>query len=160
MLLLLQHLILFVSEYILLPATTKLGQGNIFTSVCLSMGGCLPQCMLGYPPPQEQTPLDQAHPLTRHTLQEQTPPRSRSPHPGADTPPREADCSIRLTSGRYASYWNAFLCIDNFTLFNLNCSKLRLKTVKTLRPVYTSCLRSRVRYHHHQIYTVPMQSFH
>ena len=31
-------------------------------------------------------------------LPEQTPP-----------PPREADCSIRSTSGRYASYWNAFL---------------------------------------------------
>ena len=41
--------------------------------------------------------------------------------PGADTPPREqtppweADCSIRSTIGRYASYWNAFLlkeCIN------------------------------------------------
>ena len=31
------------------------------------------------------------------------PPRSRPP------PPREADCSIRSTSGRYASYWNVFL---------------------------------------------------
>ena len=35
--------------------------------------------------------------------------------PGADTPPgsrhlpREADSSIRSTSGRYPSYWNAFL---------------------------------------------------
>ena len=56
----------------LLPAATKLGQGNIFTSVCLSTGGgCLPQCMLGYPP--------QA-PRTRH------PPWSRHP-PGAGTPP-------------------------------------------------------------------------
>ena len=50
-----------------------------------------------------------------------TPPRSRPPQsrhpPGADThppreqttPPREADSGIRSTSGRYASYWNAFL---------------------------------------------------
>ena len=98
-----------------LQAATKLGQGNIFTSVCLSTGGegCLPQCMLEYPTP----------PGSRHP-QEQTPPqRSRHPHPpGADTPreqtppldqppPREADCSIRLTSGRYASYWNAFLSL-------------------------------------------------
>ena len=48
------------------------------------------------------------------------PPQSRHPlgadPPGADTPlprgrppPPKADCSIRLTSARYASYWNAFL---------------------------------------------------
>ena len=58
-------------------------------------GGCLPQCMLGYTPrsrpPQEQTPR------TRHTP------------PGADTPPAGADSAIPSTSGRYASYWNAFL---------------------------------------------------
>ena len=36
-----------------LPPATKLGQGNIFRSVCqefFSRGG-LPHCMLGYPPP-------------------------------------------------------------------------------------------------------------
>ena len=33
-----------------------------------------------------------------------------TPLPGADTPlPQKADFSIRSTSGRYASYWNAFL---------------------------------------------------
>ena len=129
-----------------LPAATKLGQGNIFTSVCLSTvggEGCLPQCMLGYPPrsrppgadppweqtPPEQTPPDQAPPReqtppTRHTPPGSDPPQARhtpsppnQPPPGADPPPpgpgtpppREADCSIRLTSGQYASYWNAFL---------------------------------------------------
>ena len=70
----------------LLPAAMKLGQGNIFTGVCLSTGGkgCLPQCMLGYtpqsrhpPPPPEQTPLEQ-------TPQEQTP---QSRHPPDQTPP-------------------------------------------------------------------------
>ena len=63
----------------LLPAETKLGQGNVFTGVCDSItgeGGSLPQCMLGYTPP------------------------------GADIPSQEADSSIRSTSGRY---WNAFL---------------------------------------------------
>ena len=66
-------------------------------SVCRQGGGegCLPQCMLGY-----------------------TPPRTR-PHLGADTPPREADSSIRSTSGRYASYWNAFLfCIELLNMFH------------------------------------------
>ena len=51
-----------------------------------------------HPPPQEQTPT----PLGTD------PPEADTP-PGADTHPREADSSIRSTSGRYASYWNAFL---------------------------------------------------
>ena len=119
----------------LLPAATKLGQGNIFTSVCQEFcprgGGCLPQCMLGYTPPEQAD----HPPWTRHTTppgtrppgpgtpspQEQTPPEQTPPRPGtppplgadtppprADTPPR-SDCSIRSMSGRYASYWNAFL---------------------------------------------------
>ena len=122
----------FLIVGIFLPAATKLGQGSVFTSVCLSTGreGCLPQYMLGYPPradpptprtshppPQSRQPprtrhppgsrpsQDQTHPPRADTPQEQTPPQTRHPPP----PPREADCSIRLTSGRYASYWNAFL---------------------------------------------------
>ena len=114
-----QHLI---TRCISLPAATKLGQGNIFTSVCQEFcpqGGCLPHCMLGY------NPLDQAAtPQTR-----QTPPPRPGTHPPdqadttpppdqAATPPdqantpRKADSRIRSTSGRYASYWNAFLSSD------------------------------------------------
>ena len=48
------------------------------------------------PPRTRQTP-----PQTR-----QTPPDQADPPPD---PPREADSSIRSMSGRYASYWNAFL---------------------------------------------------
>ena len=58
------------------------------------------------PPPGLDTP--QTRPLWDQTPQEQTPPWDQTP-PRADTPPPEADCSIRSTSGRYASYWNAFL---------------------------------------------------
>ena len=52
------------------------------------------------PPPRDQT----------HTTWDQTP-TPLGPHhpPGPDPHPREADSSIRSTSGRYASYWNAFL---------------------------------------------------
>ena len=98
----------------------------MFLQVCviLFMGGCLPQCMLGYhththpgtrhplgpDPPDQTSPRDQTHiprtrhhhPMSRHTPQDQTP-------PGLSTPP-EAYSGIRSTSGRYASYWNAFLC--------------------------------------------------
>ena len=97
--------------------------------VCPQGGGCLPQCMLGYHTPlgpgrptqtRQTPPRDQADPppRTRQTPRiRQTPPwdqtdpprtRQTPPRDQADTPP-EADCSIRSTSSRYASYWNAFL---------------------------------------------------
>ena len=101
------------------------GHGNIFTPVCHSFcsrggGGGLSQCMLGYHPPTHpgsRTPGTTHIPLptppgvdnppgTTHIPS--PPPRSRQP-PRDQTPPREADSGIRSTSGRYASYWNAFL---------------------------------------------------
>ena len=96
----------------LLPAATKLGQGNVFTGVCLSTGGgegvCLSACWDARPPqtrhtPQSRPPPEQTPPRTRHTPPEQTPPWDQA------HPPPGADSSIRSTSGRYASYWNALL---------------------------------------------------
>ena len=69
----------------LLPAATKLGQGNIFTSVCQEFcpqgGRVSPSVHAGIPPRTRHPPWDQAHhpPQTRH------PPRTRHP-PGADPP--------------------------------------------------------------------------
>ena len=76
-------------------------------------------------PPRAETPHDQTPPWdqipqTRHTPQDQTPtPQDQTPpdqmppwnRPPWNRPPlpRKADSSIRSTSGRYASYWNAFL---------------------------------------------------
>ena len=83
---------------------------------------------------QEQTPPEQTPPPQSRPPQEHTPPRADTPQSrqppeqadtpsGADTPPRvdttpprsrtppEADSGIRSTSGRYASYWNAFLFV-------------------------------------------------
>ena len=70
--------------------------------------------------PWDQTPPEQTPPRA-DTTPEQTAPWSRHP-PGADTspwsrhlpreqtpPPPRADSGIRSASGRYASYWNAFL---------------------------------------------------
>ena len=65
--------------------------------------------------PQSRHPLKQTHTSqSRHPPPwEQTPPRTRHPPEQTpsheQTPPREADSGIRSTSGRYASYWNAFL---------------------------------------------------
>ena len=68
------------------------GQGYVFIRVCDSVNrGGLPQCMLGYHP--TTPPAGSSHP-----------PGSRYP------PPPGANSSIRSMSGRYASYWNAFLC--------------------------------------------------
>ena len=120
---------------VLLPAATKLGQGNIFTDVCLSTGGGVSASVhagiylgaatthpLDQTPP-EQTPLDQTPPpRTRPSprsrppgedtpLEQTLPPPEQTPPRADPPPPREADFSIRSTSGRYASYWNAFLFI-------------------------------------------------
>ena len=75
----------FNHRNLLLPAATKLGQGNIFTGVCLSTGG-MGVCLSAWwdIPPWEQTPPQSRH----HPPPEQTTLRSRHPL-GADTSPRE-----------------------------------------------------------------------
>ena len=99
------------------------GQGYVFTRVCDSVHrGNL---RAGRPPRQRKNPPDQADtPRTRQTppRTRQTPPQTRQTPPDqGDTPPtrqtplREADSRIRSTSGRYASYWNAFLFYSLFT---------------------------------------------
>ena len=131
--------------------------------VCPRGGGCLPQCMLGChtPPGPGRPPWDQADPPPDQADPpgtRQTPPRTRqtppdqadTPQDQADTPPgpgrhppgpgrhppspREADSSIRSTSGRYASYWNAFLFLCEFPngrKFNacqlIVCGKLKFR---------------------------------
>ena len=94
----------------------------IFSQACVcpqgGRGVCLSACWdtpLSRPPLGADTPPGSHTPPRDHTHPPGAdPPRPGTP-PGGDTPPdqappREADCSIRLTSGRYASYWNAFLC--------------------------------------------------
>ena len=61
-------------------------------------------------PPEQTAPPGADTPQTRRTPQSRHPPRSRPPWESPPHP-READCIIRSTSGRYASYWNAFLLI-------------------------------------------------
>ena len=92
------------------------------------------------PSPRQGEPPRSRHPPGRETPQEQTrpcsppgpePPRSRHPHsragrtPPGTHPPREAHSTIRSTSGRYASYWNAFL----FNVYSLTITAFYLCTV-------------------------------
>ena len=75
-----------------LPPATKLGQGNIFRSLCQEFcsRGDLAHCILGYHPDQRQTPK-------RQTPQQQ-PPSSRPPK--EQTTP-VADPSGAVYAGRY-----------------------------------------------------------
>ena len=48
----------------LLPPTTKLGQGNVFTGICdsVNIGVCLSACWNTTPPPHDQAPPGTRHP--------------------------------------------------------------------------------------------------
>ena len=75
-------------------------QGNVFTRVCDSVqrgSVCLSACWDTTPP--KQTPPKKQTPSEADTPRKQTP-------PGKQIPP-----GIRSMSGRYASYWNAFLLL-------------------------------------------------
>ena len=79
-------------------------------SVCHSVHrGCLPQCMLGYTPPGADTPWSK-----------QLSPGANTPPPRSSHPPSSACWEIRPTSGRYASYWNAYLLFKVSICINLH----------------------------------------
>ena len=110
-----------------LPAATKLWPRLCFYT-------CVWFCSRGgspgreNPPGQGRTPPRQGDPPGRETPQAgRTPLGADTPSPGAD-PPRAAHSSIRSTSGRYASYWNAFLFTMFFimSLITVNCDLLSL----------------------------------
>ena len=106
---------------LLLPPETKLRQGNVFTLVCHSVhGGRGP--LSGRPPPTEtpRTETPQTETPWTETPRTETPlnrdpPRTETPWtetpqtetPWTETPGQRPPCTV--TSGRYASYWNAFL---------------------------------------------------
>ena len=69
----------------------------------------------GTPPGLGASPGQVHLPRTRYTPWAGTPPGTRYT-PQAGTPPSSACWEIRATSGRYASYWNAFLYIFSLSL--------------------------------------------
>ena len=107
----------------LLPLSTKLQQGNVFTPVCLSFcsqgvgGVCHPPSR--HPPGRHPLGrLPWADPLGRH------PPAQCML--GYTHPPWAVHAGIRSTSGRYASHWNAFLFIFKLPIYTKRLS-LRLQ---------------------------------
>ena len=101
----------------LLPPAMKLGQGYIFTGVCDSVCGGGSAWAGTSPRDQVHLPRPGTPPRTRYIPRDQvyppgpgTPPGTRCTPRTRYTPPRSSACrEIRATSGRYASYWNAFL---------------------------------------------------
>ena len=117
----------FRIQVLLLPAATKLGQGNIFTGLCLSTGGggrsasvhagIYPlgaDCPGSRPHPRDQTPPPGPDPTpgTRPHLRDQTPrdqtpqeqtppgahpPRTRPPGPEMDDPPDQTRPPVKQT---------------------------------------------------------------
>ena len=73
-----------------------------------------PPTPLGADTPRKQTPPRSRHSPEADTPPKQTPPRSRHPLQADTPPPLGADSGIRSMSGRYASYWNAYLLFINF----------------------------------------------
>ena len=70
----------------------------------------------GRPPRTRENPPDQAGRTPPPPRPGRTPPGpGRTPPRPGRHPPWEADFSIQSTSGRYASYWNAFLFSRNYT---------------------------------------------
>ena len=97
----------------------------MFLQVSVILGGvCLSACWDTTTPPGPDPPSTEQTPPEQTAPQDQTPPRADTPleqtPPRADTPPpRQADSGIQSTSGRYASYWNAFLL--NLKVHFLSC---------------------------------------
>ena len=103
---------------LLLPSATKLRRLCFYR--CLSVHrGCLPQCILGYSPPDRDPPnrdhplWTETTPLWTETTPGQTLPLDRDPIPlDRDPPPIPQTATAPADDyccGRYASYWKAFL---------------------------------------------------
>ena len=77
-------------------------------SVILFTGGLSASVHTGIHPPAD-TPLPRSRPSPGADT------TSPSPFPGSRTPLQSACWEIQVTSGRYASYWNAYFCSILFT---------------------------------------------
>ena len=108
-------------------------------SVILFTGRVSASVHAGIPPPRADTPAPRGrHPLGADTPRSRHPPGADTPWEqtaprGADSPLREADSGIRSMSGRYASYWNAFL----FLLSSVSIGKPNL-TQTECRNLYSN----------------------
>ena len=148
----------FPLNLLLLPAATKLGQGNIFTSVCQEFcpqGGRVSASVhAGIHPPGSRPP-DQAHtpradpprpgthpPDQAHPPWEQTPPWTRhTPPPRADTPPRKQTAAYgQRAAGTHLTGMHSCLFMSCKTLFRRFFIAYKdFKGVQTLQRGWCHC---------------------
>ena len=93
-------------------AGNEVGARFIFSEACVKnsvhRGGSAP-LHAGIPPGPEADLPGSRHPPRANTLGADTPPPPRSRSPQEQTPWHSACWEIWATSGRYTSYWNAYL---------------------------------------------------
>ena len=106
------------------PATMKLGQGHIFTSVCLSTGGrgvCLSACWDIHPPGADPP--------------EQTSPPSRPPREQTHTPPRKQTPAYgqRAVGTHPTGMHSCYITFDAYQIVIMNnlSTKIRVPLLKT-----------------------------
>ena len=80
------------------------------------------------PPRTRETPPDQGEPPP----DQGEPPNTRQTPPDQADPPQEEDCGIRSMSGRYASYWNAFLLPIRSSCWDQRFRVMRLRRLSSL----------------------------
>ena len=103
-----------------LAGRTPLGSSRENNPPPRTWQGETPQDLAGRTPPRDLAGRTPPGPGMERTpprdLAGRTPPPTRQTPPRdlAGRPPREEDCSIQSMSGRYASYWNAFLFLCCF----------------------------------------------
>ena len=117
----------------LLPAATKLGQGNVFTGVCDSVhrgGVCLSACWDATPAPGADTPPWTRHPQDQTPTHpwDQIPPSWDQMPPRADTPPgKHTPAYGQRAAGTHPTGMHSCWCL--FPEVNLRRSDFRLFTV-------------------------------
>ena len=99
---------LVCTQITLLPSATKLRQGNVFTGVCQSFCSQRGRRCLADTPPGQTTPP--GRPPRQATPGKTPPPVHAGIHSNAQCMLGYAPTPGGHCSGRYASYWNAFLC--------------------------------------------------
>ena len=106
------------------------GQGNVFTAVCHSVHRVEGVSLTVILPGQNPPPWTDRDPLDRDTTWTETPlnrdPTAKRPPwtkntPRTETPPQQRPCCT-VKTGRYTSYWNAFLLMLHVS--SLHNSKL------------------------------------
>ena len=101
-----------VAKVIFLHLSAILFTGGVCLSACWDTTTQSRHPSRADTPPEQTPPWSRHPPGSRHTPPEQTPLEQTPPWeqtPRSRPPPWEADSGIRSMTGRYASYWNAFL---------------------------------------------------